>query len=159
MPADESYFNEPNIPIAGLIEGQFPSAFTNQLIPDSCMELSQGRLQQSKSTRIIVVATGSIIKNEWKGQGDEAQPLPLGYDEVSGEQLGNADFVTNAVNYLAGNEQWLNLRSHDYKLRLLKKQAINENRGFYEFINIATPPLLLLIAGFLFSRHRKKKQR
>jgi gliding-associated putative ABC transporter substrate-binding component GldG len=159
MPADESYFNEPNIPVAGLVEGEFPSAFINQLTPDSCKELPQGRLQQSKYTRIIVVATGSIIKNEWKGQGDEAKPLPLGYDEVSGEQLGNADFVTNAVNYLAGNEQWLNLRSHDYKLRLLKKQVINENRGFYEFINIAIPPLLLLMAGFLFSRHRKKKQR
>lgn len=158
MPAEESYFNEPNLPVAGLIEGKFPSAFINQLTPDSCIELPQGRLSESKNTRMIVVATGSIIKNEWKGQHREAQPVPVGFDEVSGEQLGNADFISNAVNYLARNDQWLNLRSHNYKLRLLNKQAINEQRGLWEIINIAIPPILLLIAGFAYSRFRKRKQ-
>ena len=158
MPAEESYFNEPNLPVAGLIEGKFPSAFINQLTPDSCIELPQGRLSESKNTRMIVVATGSIIKNEWKGQRREAQPVPVGFDEVSGEQLGNADFISNAVNYLARNDQWLNLRSHNYKLRLLNKQAINEQRGLWEIINIALPPILLLIAGFAYARFRKRKQ-
>lgn len=158
MPAEESYFNEPNLPVAGLIEGKFPSAFINQLTPDSCIELPQGRLSESKNTRMIVVATGSIIKNEWKGQHGAAQPVPVGFDEVSGEQLGNADFISNAVNYLARNDQWLNLRSHNYKLRLLNKQAINEQRGLWEIINIAIPPILLLIAGFAYSRFRKRKQ-
>jgi ABC-2 type transport system permease protein len=158
MPAEESYFNEPNLPVAGLIEGEFPSAFINQLTPDSCIELPQGRLSESKNTRMIVVATGSIIKNEWKGQRGEAQPVPVGFDEVSGEQLENADFISNTVNYLARNDQWLNLRSHNYKLRLLNKQAINEQRGLWEIINIAIPPILLLIAGFAYSRFRKRKQ-
>lgn len=158
MPAEESYFNEPSLPVAGLIEGKFPSAFINQLTPDSCIELPQGRLSESKNTRMIVVATGSIIKNEWKGQRREAQPVPVGFDEVSGEQLGNADFISNAVNYLARNDQWLNLRSHNYKLRLLNKQAINEQRGLWEIINIALPPILLLIAGFAYARFRKRKQ-
>ncbi|WP_321424190.1 gliding motility-associated ABC transporter substrate-binding protein GldG [uncultured Bacteroides sp.] len=158
MPAEESYFNEPSLPVAGLIEGKFPSAFINQLTPDSCIELPQGRLSESKNTRMIVVATGSIIKNEWKGQRREAQPVPVGFDEVSGEQLGNADFISNAVNYLARNDQWLNLRSHNYKLRLLNKQAINEQRGLWEIINIAIPPILLLITGFAYARFRKRKQ-
>ena len=158
MPAEESYFNEPNLPVAGLIEGKFPSAFINQLTPDSCIELPQGRLSESKNTRMIVVAAGSIIKNEWKGQRGAAQPVPVGFDDVSGEQLGNADFISNAVNYLARNDQWLNLRSHNYKLRLLNKQAINEQRGLWEIINIAIPPILLLIAGFAYSRFRKQKQ-
>ena len=159
MPAETSYFNEPNLPVAGLIEGQFPSAFVNRLTPDSCIELPEGRLLQSKHTKMIVAATGSIIKNEWKGQQDKAQPAPLGFDEVSGEQLGNADFITNAVNYLAGNDQWLNLRSRDYKLRLLNKQSINKQRGVWEVINIAIPPVLLIIAGFIYSRQRKRKQK
>lgn len=158
MPAEESYFNEPSLPVAGLIEGKFPSAFINRLTPDSCIELPQGRLQQSKSTRMIIAATGSIIKNEWKGQREAAHPVPLGFDEVSGEQLGNAEFITNAVNYLAGNDQWLNLRSRDYKLRLLNRQAINEQRGLWEIINIAVPLILLLIAGFTYSRYRKRKK-
>lgn len=158
MPAEESYFNEPSLPVAGLIEGKFPSAFINRLTPDSCIELPQGRLQQSKNTRMIIAATGSIIKNEWKGQREAAHPVPLGFDEVSGEQLGNAEFITNAVNYLAGNDQWLNLRSRDYKLRLLNRQAINEQRGLWEIINIAVPLILLLIAGFTYSRYRKRKK-
>ncbi len=158
MPAEPSYFNEPSLPVAGLIEGQFPSAFTNRLTPDSCTELPQGRLQQSKNARIIVAATGSIIKNEWQGQGEKAQPIPLGFDPITNEQLGNADFLTNAVNYLAGNAQWLSLRSRDYRLRLLNKQKINEQRGLWETINIAIPPILLLISGLVFSRYRKRKQ-
>ena len=158
MPAEESYFNEPSLPVAGLIEGKFPSAFINRLTPDSCIELPQGRLQQSKNTRMIIAATGSIIKNEWKGQREAAHPVPLGFDEVSGEQLGNVEFITNAVNYLAGNDQWLNLRSRDYKLRLLNRQAINEQRGLWEIINIAVPLILLLIAGFTYSRYRKRKK-
>lgn len=158
MPAEESYFNEPSLPVAGLIGGKFPSAFINRLTPDSCIELPQGRLQQSKNTRMIIAATGSIIKNEWKGQREAAHPVPLGFDEVSGEQLGNAEFITNAVNYLAGNNQWLNLRSRDYKLRLLNRQAINEQRGLWEIINIAVPLILLLIAGFTYSRYRKRKK-
>ena len=107
---------------------------------------------------MIIAATGSIIKNEWKGQREAAHPVPLGFDEVSGEQLGNAEFITNAVNYLAGNDQWLNLRSRDYKLRLLNRQAINEQRGLWEIINIAVPLILLLIAGFTYSRYRKRKK-
>ena len=158
MPAETSYFNEPNLSVAGLIEGEFPSAFINRLTPDNCIELPQGRLQQSKNTRMIVAATGSIIKNEWKGQREAAQPVPLGFDEVSGEQLGNAEFMTNAVNYLARNDQWLNLRSRNYKLRLLNKQAINEQRRLWEIINIAIPPILLLIAGFTYSRYRKRRE-
>jgi len=158
MPAEESYFNEPNLPVAGLIEGKFTSVFTNQLTPDSCIELPQGRLSESKNTRMIIVATGSIIKNEWKGEREKAQPVPVGFDEVSGEQLGNADFLTNAVNYLAGNDQWLNLRSHNYKLRLLNKQAVTEQRVLWEVINIAIPPILLLVVGFAYSKYRKRKK-
>ncbi|BEG98232.1 gliding motility-associated ABC transporter substrate-binding protein GldG [Bacteroides sedimenti] len=157
MPAEESYFNERNLPVAGLLEGEFTSAFINRLTPDSCTELSQGRLQKSKYTRMIVVATGSIIKNEWRGEKDEAQPVPLGYDNVSGEYLGNAEFISNAVNYLAGNEQWLSLRSRDYKLRLLNKQAIAQ-RGLWETINIGIPLLLVLTVGFVYSKRRKSKQ-
>ena len=49
MTAETSYFNEPNLPVAGLIEGQFPSAFVNRLIPDSCIELP-GRQIAAKQT-------------------------------------------------------------------------------------------------------------
>jgi len=106
---------------------------------------------------MIIVATGSIIKNEWKGQGQNVQPMPIGYDEVSGEQLGNGDFLVNAVNYLTGNEKWLSLRSHDYKLRLLNKEAVSKQRKLWEIINIVTPPFLLLLAGWGYSKYRKRK--
>ena len=72
----------------------------------------------SEPARIIVCASSSLIKNDWKGQGNQSMPLPLGYEPVTGEQLGNADFIVNAVNYLAGNESWLNLRARNSRLRL-----------------------------------------
>lgn len=159
MPAEPSYFNEPNISIGALIEGQFSSAFTNRLLPDSCIELPNGRLTKSKPARMIIVASSSIIKNDWSGQRENTQAIPLGFDAQSGEQLGNAVFLTNAVNYLAGNKEWLNLRAHNYELRILSKQSVKERQRIYQFVNITLPPILLFMFYLAISTHRKRKNR
>lgn len=159
MPAEPTYFNESNLPVAALIEGKFTSSFSNRLLPDSCVDFPTGRLLKSKATKILVVSTGSIIKNEWSGKGEDSQALPLGFDPISGEQLGNAIFLTNAVNYLVGNRAWLNLRAHSYKLRILNKQLVNENQRIYQFVNITLPPILLFGFYLGISTYRKRKNR
>lgn len=159
MPAEPSYFNEPHIPVGALIEGEFSSAFTNRLLPDSCMELPNGRLTKSKPTRMIIVASSSIIKNDWSGRQENTQAVPLGFDMQSKEQLGNAVFLTNAVNYLAGNKGWLNLRAHNYELRILSKQSVKERQRIYQFVNITLPPILLFVFYLGISTYRKRKNR
>lgn len=147
MPADPSYFNESSLPVAGLIEGIFPSAFRHRVYTGN---------KESKPARILVCGTSSLIKNEWKGQGNQSIPLPLGYESITGEQLGNADFIVNAVNYLAGNEQWLSLRAREPKLRMLDKQAITTDLLKWQILNVLLPIVLLFIGGGLFVVIRRR---
>lgn len=158
MPADPAYFNEAHLPVAGLLEGSFPSAFRNRISPEG-ISPGQGfpKVDQSKPARLLVAASGSLIKNDWKGQGHQSMPLPLGYDAVTGEQLGNADFIANAVNYLAGNEQWLTLRSRNFQLRLLSKQAVTTDLLKWQLVNVLVPLLIPFFFGGIFSFRRKQK--
>lgn len=157
MPADPSYFNEFQLPVAAIIEGSFPSAFRNRLLPPGAREPESGRMQQGKPARLIVAASGSLIKNEWKGQGAQSQPLPLGFDVITGEQLGNSGFLVNAVNYLAGNGRWLNLRSRDFQLHLLNKQEITTGLLKWQIFNVAAPLVLLFVIGGGYVLYRRRK--
>ena len=47
------------------------------------------------------------------------QLLPLGFDSYANRQYGNRDFIVNAVLYLSGDDNWLELRSRVVPLRLL----------------------------------------
>jgi len=161
MPADPNFFNQSYLPVAGLIEGRFTSAFRNRAIPaDAHVPVDYTRIAEGKPARIIVAASSSLIKNEWRGQGGQATPLPIGFDAVTGEQLGNPDFIVNAVNYLAGNEQWLHLRSRTNKVRLLSKQEITVEILKWQLVNVLLPLLIVGIGGglFIFLRRRKYGQ-
>lgn len=157
MPASPEYFNEKTLPVAALVEGTFPSVFKNRLLPDGASEPQMGRQLASKPARLIVVASGSIIKNEWRGKGAEAYPLALGYDPITGDQLGNGDFLINAVNYLAGNEKWLSLRNRSHRLRLLDKQEITFYLLRWQLLNVGVPLILLLLGGITYRVCRKRK--
>lgn len=157
MPADPAYFNESDLPVAVLAEGSFVSAFRNRLLPEGAVEPVNGRMQQSRPARLIVAASGSLVKNDWKGQGEQTEPLPLGFEPVSGNQLGNADFLVNAVNYLAGNEAWLELRGRNHRLRLLDKQAVTTGLLKWQSVNLAAPlgMLLVFVGGCVWFRRRR----
>jgi len=158
MPANTSYFNESYLPVGGLIQGIFPSVFQNRGIPaGGNLSPDMRRKNESIETRIMVIASSSIIRNDWIKQGNSFQPLPLGYDQITQEQLGNGDFIVNAVNYLTGNEKWLDLRSRNYKLRLLNKQDVTTGLIKWQIINIGVPVLLILIGGIIFYLRRKNK--
>ena len=154
MPADPNYFNEPSIPVAGLIEGDFQSVFRNRFRP--LTKSSRHYDSSQKPGRLLVAASSSLIKNDWKGRGQESVPLPLGYEPIAGEQFGNADFIVNAVNYLTGNKQWLDLRSRNYQLRLLNKEAITAGLLKWQLVNVLAPLGILLLLGLSFIIWRRK---
>lgn len=160
IPAVASYFNESHLPVAGLLQGAFNSVFNARPLPAG-VHLPEGFRPMNKShqARILLVAGSSLIKNDWKRQEGATVPIPLGYDVVSDEQLGNPDFIVNAVNYLAGNEQWLNLRSRSYRIRLLDKQAVTADLPFWQAVNILLPLVLLFGGGITFITLRKRRYR
>jgi len=150
------FFNTRHAIVSASMEGIFPSVFTNRMIPEG-VRTREKTLTESKPTKMIVVADGSIIQNEVQGYGENTTIVPLGFDRYMNQQFGNRDFILNAVNYLTDDEGWMALRSREIKLRLLNKPAIIGQRKFWQVSNVVLPLIFLSLFGSAFYIVRKKK--
>ena len=101
----------------------------------------------------LFVACGTGARNDWQ----ENMLLPVGYDRYTKMQLGNRDFLVNAVLYLAGDQALIALRNKVVSLRLINDKQAHLQRSTIQIASITLPLLLLLIIGFCFNFvHRKK---
>ena len=148
------YFNKKNVPAAVLLEGMFPSAFENRFPPEGVQSREK---PEAKPGKIIVAASGHIIRNEIRWSNNKGTALPLGYDSYMDKQFGNRDFIVNSVNYLAGNESRMLLRNKHNTLRLPDKVKINSEKRFWQAINIGIPILIIIASGSAFRFLRKRK--
>lgn len=149
---DLETFKYTYIPVAVAVSGAFNSVFAHRMPPEN-IQASGEQLTTSVPTKQIVVATGSIIRNDW--QQDE--PLPAGYDRYSGLQFGNRDFITNAVLYLADDEGLINLRQKEIALRLINTKRAYEHKAGIQAATVIAPVLLLAITGCAVVLIRRKK--
>jgi ABC-2 type transport system permease protein len=106
---------------------------------------------------MIVVADGSIIRNDVQGYGENTNIVPLGFDRYMNQQFGNKDFILNSVNYLTDDEGWMALRSREIKLRLLNKSVIIGQRKFWQVSNVVLPLVFLALFGAVSYFVRRKK--
>jgi gliding-associated putative ABC transporter substrate-binding component GldG len=150
-----SAFGSSHIPVAVLLEGTFPSVFSNRIIPG----ITQGRkiIEESIPTRMIVVADGDIIRNDISFSGGEEVPLALGHDRYTMQTFGNKDFIINCMNWLVDDHGLIELRSRELKLRLLNKELVKQNITLIRIVNIVAPLLLLVLAGWLYHFLRKRR--
>ena len=150
---NSDYFDKQNIPVAVLLEGAFTSAFKGRISPTENKLIETG-----KTGRIIVAASGSIIRNEIKWTNEkEGIALPIGYDSYMDTQFGNRDFVVNAVNYLTGNSELMLLRNKETALNMLDKTKIRQEKEMWQWVNILLPNILLIFSFCAFNYVRKKK--
>ena len=142
-------FNSGKQILAVLLEGKFPSVYSNRIKP---FELSENK-DKSKTTKVVVIADGDIIKN------DVVKNIPqeLGFDRWTGKNYGNKEFLLNTVNYLLDDNGLINIRSKEIAVAFLNKQKITAEKTQWQLINIALPLVLLAIFGFSFNYFRKKK--
>jgi len=154
---DEEAFNKKNIPVAVLLEGVFPSAFTNRPVNKITEDRDFVFRKESKPTRMIVVADADIIRNEVRRAGNEAMPLTLGQDKYTGEVFGNRDFLLNCLNYMVDDKGIMELRSRELKLRLLNIGMVKNEKLKWQMINTLGPVIIVLLAGFAYTWARRKK--
>jgi ABC-2 type transport system permease protein len=148
-------FNKPYQIVAYLLEGEFNSAFVNRL-PLSFIENDDiGFKEKSKETKMIVVGTGSITRNDIRKSTGEY--FVLGYDKYTREVFGNKNFMLNAVNYLCDDSGLLESRTREIKLRLLDKNKLSKERQKWQVINVSFPIILVIIFGLSQAYIRKKK--
>ena len=139
---DEQSYRYAYIPVAVSLEGEFSSLYAHLGAPEEIQNTTPV-IKKSSPTRQIVVAAGSIARNDWQ----QNQALPLGYDRYSQTQYGNRDFMLNAVLYLTDDEGWLQLRQKEVTLRLLNDQRAQYARIQAQVISIAIPLLILFVLG------------
>ena len=154
---ESPYFAYSYMPVAVLLEGKFKSVYANRLAPENIITGGKKPIKQSENTKMLVVADGSIALNSLQGFASGYEPLPLGYDKYMKMQFGNNDFMLNAVNYLADDGDWMQLRNKKISLRILDKEKIARNGEFWKWFCITVPVLLLIIFSVGFQIVRKNQ--
>lgn len=149
--------------IAGvLLQGKFSSLFKNRISRQQMDSLafygSPFSSENIEDNKMIIVSDGDIVLNgTYKGK-----LLPMGVNPYTvgtqyEYQFANRQFVDNCIEYLVNNDGLSEAKSKDYKLRLLDPKKINEQRGFWELLNLVLPVFLIIIFGFVYQWLRKRK--
>jgi ABC-2 type transport system permease protein len=144
-------FNRQYLPVSILVEGEFNSLFSDLEGTDVA---KLGVIHKSKPTKMIFVSDGDMIKNQL-GQNNFA--YPLGFDRYTGMVFGNKNFLLNAVNYLCNDEEILQVRSKDFKMRLLDKNKILKEKSLWQSFNLVLPLFSIIILSIIFVSIRKFK--
>lgn len=152
-PDPNSFKNKPK-PVAVLLEGEFASDFRNRPVPAEINE-KVNIPEQSKKTKMLVIADGDVLKNQVNGS--DGSPFPLGYDRYTKQQFGNLNFLLNAADYLTDDSNIIELRNKEIKIRLLDRAQIRDEKTFWQVINIALPMILLVIFGIFQHYYRRRK--
>lgn len=134
---DRSDFMRSHLPVAGLAEGNFRSAFAD-------VDTVDAPLDRSQETAIVVIGDGDFVIN---GRG-QAQPQQLPED--------NINLFVNAVNWLGDDTGLIELRTKGVTSRPL--QPVEPGvRTLLKYLNLLLP--LLLVVGYGFYRYRARKAR
>ena len=149
-------FTHLGLAVGVLLEGEFRSAFANRPLQVDGFSRQQFR-RESAATRMIVISDGDIIRQQFRQNGDQREPLPLGYDRYTRQTFGNKEFLLNAINYLCGFDELMESRSKEFKLRMLNRAKITEQRTTWQMLNVVVPVLIIVAFGFIFNALRKRR--
>ncbi len=150
---DQSKFNEPYLPVAYLLEGSFRSYFAARFAPAGTGP--QTVIKEGKPAKVMVVADGDIIRNEFNRQ--TGKPEPIDYDKHRQESLSNKEFMLNALAYLTDANGLITSRTKEVRLRLLDELRIREEKLQWQLLNIVVPVLLIVFFGLVRFYWRKRK--
>jgi ABC-2 type transport system permease protein len=156
--SDPKSFRQANLPVAVVLEGKFQSLYANRVsvaLADSLADFYKQPFLKSgeKDARVIVCADGDVVMNDLNGQ----DPLPLGFSKDINYTFANAEFLSNCLDYCVNPSGILEARSKDYSLRLLDPEKTEDERTFWQLINIGLPLLVIILCGSVFQYIRKKK--
>ncbi len=157
---DENQFRQASVPMSVLLEGEFESAFKNRILPKDQDGETVSFREKSKGAKMVIVADGDIIRNQLNLVNPSLQrgtPLPLGFDQFTGQQYGNQDFLLNVMDYMLDDSGLIAIRSRDLKIRLLDYQLVKSERLLWQIVNTVLPIGSVLLFGLFFTYWRKRK--
>ncbi len=107
---------------------------------------------------MIVISDGDIALNSVL----KDQPLPMGVNPYTAETqyqyaFANKDFIQSCISYLVNTSGLNEAKSKDYTVRLLNTKKVEDERSYWQIINIAFPVILVCIFGWLYQYRRRKR--
>ncbi|MCF8258320.1 MAG: gliding motility-associated ABC transporter substrate-binding protein GldG [Flavobacteriales bacterium] len=147
-------FNQRNMPVAVLLEGEFGSVFKNRLPPQIRDSREIAFKEKGVQAKMIVVSDGDIIRNHVNPDGTY---MPVGFDRFTQQIYGNGKFLLNVVNYLCDDVGMTSIRSRALEIRLLDRKRVEAERNAWQAVNVVLPILLLLIFGLVYSYFRRRR--
>lgn len=152
QPEPEEY--KEGIKMAGvLLEGTFPSLFQNRILPN---DPRKATFQASGSEgKVLIFSDGDIAINDFDFRRNT--PLPLGYDRVSKNVFGNKDLILHSLDYMLDPAGLITARNKQISVRLLDKIKIQEERSWWQLLNLVLPVGLVGLFGGARYWLRKRK--
>lgn len=158
---DPKKFNKEPQPVAVLLEGNFESYFKNRLSSEMEETLSQigtGFASSSTDGKLLVVSDADFAKNLFDPNSQRISPI--GYNKWEDFVFkGNETFIMNSIEYMLDEAGILSSRSKDVKLRLLNAVKIEQEKTYWQVLNILVPLLFLGIFGISFNTLRNRMYR
>ena len=106
------------------------------------------------STKMLVVSDGDIIRNE-VDRLYKAIPMEVdvfGVQNANGSPkyvYGNKDFVLNCIDYMLDDFSLIDVRAKTITMRVLDMQKINEEKDFWQLLNILFPILFIILLNLV----------
>lgn len=155
------YFAErplPHQPFAVLLEGEFRSAFADNISDTLRRNEDFAFREQSERTGMVVIGDGDIARNKVRTTPEGPQMLPLGYDRYAGRVIyDNKEFLLNTVSYLLDEESTISVRSRAIALRPLDEERVRAGRTGYQTLAVAVPLVVLAAIGAVFTALRRRR--
>ncbi len=129
-------FQYPSKVVAALVEGQMTSFF----LTDSAFSVKPDFRAMVNNGQILVVSDNQFFNDRRAGGIEE-----------------NTQFILNAVDYMTGDKELIQLRSRDIKVRPLAEMA-DGTKQTLKWLNIILPAGLVIVFGLLrWKRNRMKR--
>ena len=155
---DLQLFNKNEIPVAVLLEGQFGSAFNNRISKEEMEGLSLTGtpfLAETQSpNNMVVISDGDLLLNP---VSEQEGPMAMGMNNYTRQPFANRDFISNVLFYLTGGQEIIAARSKIFQLRLIDKAKMENDKFFWQVLNMTTPLCLLGCFYFINALLRKRK--
>ena len=100
-----------------------------------------------------------MAANEVRFEQGELRAQPLGYDRYTRQTFGNREFFLNLINYMTDEAGIMELRSREFRLRLLDREVINDRGRAWRWkvLNMLVPLILVVVSGILIQLTRKRR--
>jgi len=139
-----------------LLEGNFKSVYENRVPPAIKDNPLIGFKGKSVDSKMIVFSDGDIIRNQL--HYSKGYPLPLGFDQFTGQTFANSELIMNAMSYLIDEKGIISAKSKDFEIRLLDPTKISGDKVIkWQMINVILPILLIILFGIVRNQYRKRK--